>query len=267
MSIMKIKLGTPRQLHRTGKRPRQEDAIIPSGAGAKDDEECFIVCDGMGGHEHGDVASQVVAENMYEVLAAHKGQINDEAVKAAVTYAYDALDRFASQEDFRNMGTTMTCLCFGPDGYLAAHIGDSRIYHVRPDLYDEIDPRKSVMYMSWDHSLVNMMVRLEEITEDEAKTHPKRNVLLKAMLPDQGENRAEPYIYKSADVRPGDYFFMCSDGVNGYVDDEVLLRIIADKSIDDVRKMEEIAGLCAELSKDNYTCWLVPVDDVAEDDI
>lgn len=262
---MKIKIGIPLSLNETGKRERQEDSIMPAPDTLNENDRCFVLCDGMGGHGHGDVAGRVVAESIYASLNQNGDPVYGDDMKTAVDNAYAALDRFGSQEEFRSMGTTMVCLGIMDYGYLTAHIGDSRIYHIRPDLYDEKNPEKCVIYQSWDHSLVNMLVKMGEITAEEAKTHPDRNVLVKAMQPNMGSNRSHPFIAVSNNIKTGDYFFLCSDGVNGYIDDKILIRILADKNIPDLLKIDEIDALCKKHSRDNYSCWLIPISDVIQD--
>lgn len=253
---MKIVTGKPLSLNETGKRPRQEDYIMPGDT--CDSDDCFIVCDGLGGHGHGDIASRIVAESLYASLSGAPA-VDKEAVNAAVTAAYDALDIAAAENDIADMGTTMTTLCLTGEGYVAAHIGDSRIYHIRPSLY----PDGCILYKSWDHSLVNMLVKLGEITEEEAENSNEKNVLFKAVKYGKGAERNLPTVHTSPDVLPGDYFFLCSDGVWGCTGDSLLSAIISDSTLSDEDKITRIRELCAEYSDDNYTCWLIPIADIA----
>lgn len=257
---MKFLVGRPLCLNEKGIRSRQEDTILPMNDDKEESYHLFVLCDGMGGHEHGDMASRIVADSLYSNLNQYDGPINADTVTWAIEKAYDALDSFGREDDdYRYMGTTMVCLNISDSGYIAAHIGDSRIYHIRPNLYDEDDPKNCILYQSFDHSLVNMLIKMGEITEDEAESHPERHILLKAMQPCLGENRFRPYIHDSEDVLPGDYFFLCSDGVSDYVDNETLARIISSENMNDIEKIRSIDRLCREKSNDNYSCWLIPI--------
>lgn len=257
---MKTGVGRPLCLNEIGIRSRQEDTILPMIDGNEDPYHLFILCDGMGGHEHGDMAGRIVADSLYSSLTQHYGPINADTVTSAIDKAYDALDSFGMQDDdYRKMGTTMVCLDVSDSGYVAAHIGDSRIYHIRPNLYDENNPNDCILYQSFDHSLVNMLIKMGEITEEEAESHPKRHVLLKAMQPCLGENRFLPYIHESEDILPGDYFFLCSDGVSDYIDNNTVGQIISSENMNDIEKIRSIDRLCREKSNDNYSCWLIPI--------
>lgn len=252
---MNIRIGRPWYLNDKGIRPRQEDAIMPDKA--DDRESFFVLCDGMGGHGHGDIAAQTVAENLYGTLKGYEGIITKREISSAIDRAYEALDEAGARVGSKNMGTTMACL-YVNDVCQMAYIGDSRIYHIRPVEYDEHNPEACVLFRTWDHSLVNMMVKMGEITEEQARTHPDRNILLKAMQPDMGRCRSNPF-FITTEALPGDYFLMCSDGVHGYIDDSDLMRIICDTNISDNEKIDRIDRLCREKSEDNYSCWLIPV--------
>lgn len=255
---MKLSTGTALSLHERGKRERQEDAIMPQCGQSTEKERCFVLCDGLGGHSHGDVAAKSVAESVYKYISSVDGTVTEDCIKAAIASAYDNLDRLSEEnEGYSNIGTTLTCICVTDNGFLAAHIGDSRIYHFRPDLPAE----SGILYRSWDDSLVNLMVKLGEITEEESFSHPKRNVLLKAMMPGP-KTRFPAYIHSSEEVQPGDYLFMCSDGVNGFINDETLFSIITDSTLSDVEKIRRIGDICREQSNDNYSCWLIPIIEV-----
>lgn len=255
---MSIRIGKPLYLNDKGIRPRQEDAIMPEPDKADDRESFFVLCDGMGGHGHGDIAAQTVAESLYAALKSHDGIITTREISSAIDRAYEALDEAGARVGSKDIGTTMACLYVNDGIYHLAYIGDSRIYHIRPGEYDENNPEACVILRTWDHSLVNMMVKMGEITEEQARTHPDRNILVKAMQPDMGRGRSNPF-FISSEASPGDYFLMCSDGVHGYIDDSDLMRIICDTNISDKEKIDRIDRMCREKSEDNYSCWLIPV--------
>ena len=145
-----------------------------------------------------------------------------------------------------------------------AHIGDSRIYHVRPSLASK-EGRTGIIYQSADHSLVNDLLRAGEITEEEAVNFPQKNVITRAMQPHL-ERRYKADVYEINDVESGDYFFLCCDGVLEQLTNDRLGEILADETLDDEGKIAAIKVVCDGNTRDNYTCWLVPIDEVEREE-
>ena len=146
-----IKIRQPLSFSEIGRKDNQEDSLFPTDAGTE--TRVFVLCDGMGGHEMGEVASGIVASTLGNYLLLF-ADINKIAFEEALDDAYNALDQMP--DNFaRKPGTTLTCLCLNEDSYLVAHIGDSRIYHVRPSLFNPQTGRGGIIYQSSDHSLVN----------------------------------------------------------------------------------------------------------------
>lgn len=257
-----ITIRKPLSFSRIGRKSNQEDCIYPAHLSSSD--SVFILCDGMGGHERGEVAARTVAETMGAELsaAAARGTYIDPVVFCrSLGSGYDALDRLPVEDPKRKPGTTLTCLCLNSESYLAAHIGDSRIYHIRPSLFDPVASESGIIYRSEDHSLVRQLVRTGQITEEEARTHPRRNVITRAMQP-QLETRFNATVLESDDILPGDYFFLCSDGVLEQLTDRRLCEILAEPGISDTEKLQAILAECDRGTNDNHTCILVPVEDV-----
>ena len=122
------------------------------------DQRLFIVCDGMGGHDRGEVASHIVCKTMSNALLSNttiEGAFSDEMIHHAVDEALDALLKAESPRDVRKMGTTMAMLKFHAEGATIAHIGDSRVYHFRPAAAGK--PAK-VLFVTNDHTMVNEMM-------------------------------------------------------------------------------------------------------------
>ncbi len=251
---MEIILNQPYSFLQLGRRGNQEDARFPDMDAPQDCRPVFIVCDGVGGEAAGEVASSTVAqalgEYMQHIDLAHKFTHADFA--KALDYAYSWLER-RSREGSRRMATTLTFLCFDNSGAFCAHIGDSRIYHIRPGV--------GIMYQSEDHSLVNALVHSGNLTPEEAINHPQSNVITRCMcLPENGAKRSAADTILIRDIEPGDYFFLCSDGVLHSVEDSILYAILSsDRS--DSEKIREIAAR-SKTSSDNNTAWLVGIADV-----
>jgi len=249
-----MKINQPYSINEIGKRQNQEDSIFPAKNKANSKQHFFLVCDGMGGHENGEIASQNVCESFNTFLKTIQPEdFNQLAFEQALTFVYDELDKKDKSSEYSSkMGTTLTFLHLNEKEVLMAHIGDSRIYHIRTQ-----NGKAEIIYKTSDHSLVNELVRAEVISAEEAKNHPKKNVITRAMQPHQGK-RDKADIYTTKDVKAGDYFFLCSDGVTESVDDRKLIEIIAGNAVDKA-KIQAISQLCLLNSKDNYSAYLIPV--------
>lgn len=249
-------------LQELGQRTNQEDSLFPALGKSTSDNRLFVLCDGMGGHEKGEVASATVCETLSRVIlsAWHPGEVlSDELFLQALSAAYDALDAKDNGEE-RKMGTTLTFLCLHSSGATVAHIGDSRIYQLRPA--SKNSPAR-IVFRTQDHSLVNDLVKIGEITEEEAKHHPQKNVITRAMQPCQ-EHRAKADIAHLTDILPGDYFYMCSDGMLEEASDENILNIITKPNATDEQKLEMLRNVTEE-NKDNHTAHLIHIDKVEGD--
>lgn len=246
-------------LQELGQRTNQEDSLFPALGKSTSDDRLFVLCDGMGGHEKGEVASATVCATLSRVIlsAWHPGEVlSDELFLQALSAAYDALDAKDNGEE-RKMGTTLTFLCLHASGATVAHIGDSRIYQLRPA---SKNTSARIVFRTQDHSLVNDLVKIGEITEEEAKHHPQKNVITRAMQPCQ-EHRAKADIAHLTDILPGDYFYMCSDGMLEEASDENILNIITKPNATDEQKLEMLRNVTEE-NKDNHTAHLIHIDGV-----
>lgn len=237
---MRVELYQPQAIYEVGQRKNQEDSIYPLKGEATPDQRIFIVCDGMGGHEQGEVASAAVCEALARSVTAmfsDERPFCDDDFMKALQQAYDALDE-ADTKRLGRMGTTMTFLCMHRGGCMVAHLGDSRIYHLRPRTGE-------VLFRSRDHSLVQQFYEEGEISYNEMATHPRKNIITKALLPWQG-GRETPSITHITDIQPDDYFYLCSDGMLEKMEDDELLAIVGGDGSDE----EKVARLL-ELTKDN----------------
>lgn len=256
---MKIYIDQPHSLIHQGSRTNQEDSIYPLIGRATAEDRFFILCDGMGGHESGEVASSTVCERMSQWIKENifdDRPITKEIVIAALDAAYDGLDEKDNPDALKKMGTTMTFIMFHRAGCTVAHIGDSRVYH--------ISPLSQNIRHTQDHSLVNDLLKCGEITEDEVATSKIRNVITRAMQPHQ-ERRSKPDVEIIEDIYPGDYFYMCSDGMLEKMSDEEIYRLIADQSISDDQKIEKLLSETKD-NKDNHSAHLIKVLRVCNDD-
>ena len=234
--------------------------MFPPHNGATADDRLFIVCDGMGGHSAGDVASSTVCAVLGSTIKAMcpdaEGTFKDEYFETALSAAYDALDR-KDDGSPKKMGTTMTLVKLHDGGCTIAHIGDSRVYHIRPGA--DADSTE-ILFQTQDHSLVNDLVRIGELTPEQAKTSNQRNVITRAIQPNMGR-RSRADIAHISDIRPGDYFMLCSDGILEQMEDDNLKFIFSDKGGDARSKIDMLIKVTAA-NHDNHTAILVHITDV-----
>lgn len=253
-----MKIYKPICLNEQGKRGNQEDSIYPLPGEATVNDRTFLVCDGMGGHEAGEVASSTVCEALPAYLKTHESEaFGPDLLRDALTAAYEALAARDHSRSEKKMGTTLTLLHFTDTMAYIAHIGDSRVYHLRPS---GVGDAYRIMHRTQDHSLVNELVRAGVITEAEAENHPRKNVITRAMQ-SRNDRRDGATFYQTNDVKAGDIFLLCSDGVSGAMSEETLCSICSDSNFTDEQRMRMIAEQCAEHSNDNYSAYLIHIEE------
>ena len=256
---MRIKIYQPLAIYELGKRANQEDSIYPIEGKATENDRLFLLCDGMGGHEHGEVASQSICKSLSSFLLQHavvSEGLEDKLLSDALAYAYEELDKLAIAGDSRQMGTTLTLLYFHSNGCTTAHIGDSRIYHLRPSSH-------TILYKSRDHSLVYDLYQAGELTYEEMKTFPQKNVITRAMIAGD-RNHPKPDVIHISDIQPGDYFYICSDGMLEQMEDEELLDVFVANVRDEEKRQMLISGTSD--NKDNHSAYIVHIKEVSHDE-
>ena len=246
---MKIKT-TYLSLHEIGQRTNQEDSLYPALGQIIRDNDLFILCDGMGGHDCGEVASQTVCQAMSAFILAHP----ETEFETALDDAYDSLDAKDNNAE-KKMGTTLSFIKFDEGQCLVAHIGDSRVYQIRPS-------EKKIIYVTRDHSLVNDLVACGELTPEEAKHSSQKNIITRAMQPHQ-ERRTKADVAVLKDIRVGDYFYMCSDGMLEISEDEDIVNVLSLNKTDE-QKLNILKSVTKD-NIDNHSAHLIHV--VAVDDV
>ena len=250
---MRISLYPPLSINEIGQRSNQEDSIIQW------NNRLFVLCDGMGGHEKGEVASQTVCQSLVKWFEEHvkDNSFSDDKLREALEYAYAELDRFDDGNP-RKMGTTLTLLYIYNKSITAAHMGDSRIYHIRPSKHDE-----GILYQSRDHSLVFDLFQAGEISYDEMATFSQKNIVTRAMTPGE-DNRMRPDIIHITDVQPGDYFYLCSDGMLEQMSNDELISVLISDSTDEEKKKKLIESTVN--NQDNHSAWLIHIENVVKEE-
>lgn len=252
---MNIQIAKPCCFTQVGKRPNQEDSLYPPLGTATEQQRVFLVCDGMGGHSHGEIASNIVANTIGQALDRATVQRSlcmsemQEAFVEALNEARAALDEADDEgNEERKMGTTLTLLALCTDGCLAIHIGDSRIYQFRKG--------QGIVFRTTDHTLVNQLIALGEMTPEEALTSPSRHTLTKAVMPHQ-QRPSQPEITKITQVQPGDRFLLCSDGVYEQISDEELTTLFTQNDEDAQQQLQQC---CTQReTHDNHTAYIVNI--------
>lgn len=246
-----------------GQRANQEDSMYPEMGNVTDNDRLFILCDGMGGHEKGEVASQTVCEAMGESVMRQcpdaEGVFTDDMLRRALSDALDALDKKDDGSE-KKMGTAMIFLKLHNGGATIANIGDSRIYHIRSGATAN---DTKILFQTRDHSLVNDLLKAEVLTPEEAKNFDRKNVITRAMQPNL-ERRPRADIYHTDDIKADDYFMLCSDGILEQMEDENIRFFFSKESANihnDADRVEMIRKATAN-NKDNHTAFVIHISEV-----
>lgn len=186
----------------------------------------LIVADGMGGHKAGDFASHFTVEVVKEELAKSMEDEPEAMIKQAITIANQKLIETARQNSkLEGTGTTLVVATVIDQTLYFANVGDSRLYLLNDD----------IRQISKDHSLVQEMVRLGGITPEDAKHHPDKNIITRA-IGAQEHLEIDFFEYR---LKKGDTILMCTDGLSNMVEDDEILRIVK-SSRDVVEAVEQL---------------------------
>ncbi|HAV21326.1 MAG: Stp1/IreP family PP2C-type Ser/Thr phosphatase [Bacillota bacterium] len=173
----------------------------------------FAVADGLGGHEAGEVASRMAIDLLEEHLPYFRSNPADKLRETFTRINTAIHQRSMSDENCKGMGTTLTALLIQDGTAYIGHVGDSRAYLVRDNV---------IYQLTEDHSVVGELVRLGLLTKGEAKTHPQRHLLTRAIgtLPE-----VDIEIVNSK-IEPGDRFILCTDGLSEAIEDSGILDVV-----------------------------------------
>lgn len=214
-----------------------------------------MVADGIGGNHGGDVASAMVVQ--------HLGYLFEESEYDNLGEAYQWLQHQVQCEndlliqkgkrytDLEGMGTTLVCCLMDDDKCVIANIGDSRGYLFR---------NRNLKQLSYDHSLVNELVKEGAITKEEADSHPQKNVIIKAL----GINHEAQMDKSSLEVQNGDIFLLCSDGLSKQVSELKIQSILEKNELLKEKCQQLITQARINGGDDNITALLVAVDESGE---
>ena len=199
------------------RRTMNQDSMYCSNESVGSFQNLFIVADGMGGHKAGDYASRLCIESMVEGIDKSTGKTPVTIFEEAITYANSSVHQAATENiEYEGMGTTMVACTLQEDTLYVANIGDSRLYLLRDDLQQ----------ITTDHSLVEEMVKIGNITESEARVHPQKNIITRAL----GIDEMVQADYFELQVQHSDVILLCSDGLTNMVEDEEIEYIIGHRT-------------------------------------
>ena len=208
----------------------------------------YVVADGMGGARGGATASSIAVSVIARHAFTDTGMISRPSLKKAIELANTAIfQRSKRDEDLAGMGTTVVALAFVKDVALIAHVGDSRIYHIRVD---------SVRQLTRDHTLVQELVDSGAIPPEEAESHPIAHMLTRSLGP--AEDVEVEIQALGETLEPGDRFLLCSDGLYNLVNEKELLDAVSTKSPQEaVRSLVDLA--LERGGTDNVTVEIIEV--------
>ncbi|GAB3932308.1 protein phosphatase 2C domain-containing protein [Larkinella terrae] len=252
---MKLTIHQPLGYSFQGGRSNNEDTIFPLADDATQQQPWFMVCDGVGGAARGEIASHIAVEGFNDYFIRHPEPVATPVyLQAALDYVQAQFDDYLARHPEGNgMATTLTLLYLHEAGASVAHIGDSRVYHLR---------NGKVIWRTEDHSLVNQLLKAGVISREEAREHPQRNVIERAI---QGSTKPVKIdVQVLNDVRPGDYFFLCTDGVLERVSDELLENVLGTTTSNEEKK-QMLVDCCTGKTKDNFSAYLVQIETVSGD--
>ncbi|NUU33282.1 protein phosphatase 2C domain-containing protein [Arthrobacter sp. C9C5] len=236
--------GTDRGL----RREMNEDSFIAA-------DPVFAVADGMGGHEAGEIASGICVRTLSEIPQLATGE-RDATAAVVQQYLLEA-DAGIREATGSRAGTTLSGVVVveqsGIPYWLVLNIGDSRTYRLSQGKLSQV---------SVDHSEVQELVDAGEITPAEAAVHPRRHVVTRA-LGTGDETEADYWLLP---VEEGDRILVCSDGLNGELDDEQIARILSSEPDPQAAVDELIQAALRSGGRDNVTCIVVDASNVANDD-
>ena len=227
------------------KRKLNQDYVYTSETPVGPLPNLFLVADGMGGHKAGDYASRCAIETIVDYIG-RTGDVEPVGILEAAVARANEMVRYkaSSDEAYYGMGTTLVAATIEGNRMRVANVGDSRLYVVGS---------RKINQITRDHSYVEEMVRMGEIRRDQARSHPDKNIITRAVGAE--ENIAVDFF--DVTLQPGDIVLMCSDGLTNMIEDEEIRMILQGKR-DLVEKAESLVNAANNNGgKDNIAVVLI----------
>ena len=195
------------------KRKMNQDYVFVSESPVGNLPNLFVVADGMGGHNAGDFASSHAVKTLVNEISEDEDFNPVKVIRHAIETANtEIVDQAEKDEHLRGMGTTMVVATIVGHYAYVANVGDSRLYVIQEKIHQ----------VTKDHSLVQEMVRMGELKEEEARNHPDKNIITRAL----GAEKTVDIDFFDLKLEPGSIILMCSDGLSNMVEDAKLQQII-----------------------------------------
>jgi len=208
-------------------------------------KQIFVVADGMGGYVAGEVASVLAIETLKQALASDSHDSPSDTLRHAFYQANNRIYQEALERpEYSGMGTTLTALWIVGNKAYVSHVGDSRVYLIREG---------KISSLTMDHSLVGKLVREGGLTEEQARNHPQRNLLTRAL----GCSALVEVDIADYDVLPGDTFLLCTDGLSNLVSGEEMAAVVTGEKDTKKAVQELVNRALARGGFDNITVILV----------
>ena len=215
--------------------------------------QVFVVCDGMGGHAAGQIASELACKTFIDVYLNHPAaDVKDalvESVAAANRYVFLVSRSVAAR---KGMGTTMTAMVLLQNKAYVAQVGDSRAYRLRDDTLTQITE---------DHTYMHEMIRMGVLTPEQAAVHPQKHVITRAIGIDENV-QCDVYEFE---IHEGDTYFLCSDGVLNHVEDDQIQQILSSNG-PAAATWKMVGAALLGGGSDNTTAIVVHVDELQKFD-
>ncbi|MDC7288873.1 Stp1/IreP family PP2C-type Ser/Thr phosphatase [Blautia schinkii] len=209
------------------KRKMNQDYVFVSESPVGNLPNLFVVADGMGGHNAGDFASSHAVQKLVDEIREDADFNPVKVIRHAIETANtEIVDQAQNDEGLRGMGTTMVVATIVGHYAYVANVGDSRLYVIQ----------EQIQQVTKDHSLVQEMVRMGEINADEARNHPDKNIITRAL----GAEKTVDIDFFDMKLEPGCVILMCSDGLSNMVEDGKMQEIILDPDADLTQKGESL---------------------------
>ncbi len=229
------------------KRSQNQDSF---GFAETAEAKLYIVADGMGGSSSGEVASQLAAQISARACFDNDGTISQTSIARGIQASNRAIHFLGTHtEKYREMGSTIVSVAFTKDQVIYAHVGDSRIYYYH---------QRGLIRLTKDHTLIQQLLDENQITEEQAESHPFNHVLLHSV---GGNEETEITVGTlKNDLEVGDKFLLCCDGLTNHVSDQEIADIMASLGADDaVQCLLSLANHRG--GSDNITVEIVEVRD------
>lgn len=227
------------------RRKLNQDYVFTSEISIGNLDNLFIVADGMGGHNAGDYASKYTVRTIVEEVGRAREDSTVTILENAIKKANAHIRKKANEvEDYNGMGTTVVAATIEDDVLTVANVGDSRLYVINSD---------EIKQITRDHSLVEEMIRMGGLAREQARSHPDKNIITRAI----GAQDDVDVDFFHVRLEKGDMILMCSDGLTNMVEDEEI-RLILNGQRDIVEKAQRLVYAANENGgKDNIAVVLI----------